>query len=381
MNDSRISVIVPVYNIQKYIEKCIISIKCQTYANLQIIVVDDGSTDESGKLCDELAESDPRMIVIHKKHGGLVSARKTGIDSADGDYILFVDGDDWIEPYWASTLIEEAYMKNADVVDGRFFLDVDSISKRKDSRLDTGIYKASELWSIMLWDDGGECKFAPYIWSKLWRKWIIEEIICEVDDRITFGEDVAVTYPALLLCDRVVVSDCVGYHYVQHANSIVHSITKDECNNIELLTGHLANIFSKHKLSERLLLEVEGYKKVALLQRCIDVFDCNAISNCVLMPWGGILCGSNIVIYGAGAIGQNLYKYVADSGLVKIVAWVDKEYEMYSLMRLPVESPEGILDKNFDYIIIAVNSKEMSSQIVKRLMDWGIERRKIRCII
>ena len=91
------SIIVPIFNVSAYVRKCIESIVNQTYQNLDIILVDDGSTDDSGVICDEYAEKDSRIRVIHKTNGGLVSARKAGINIAKGEYSLYVDGDDWIE--------------------------------------------------------------------------------------------------------------------------------------------------------------------------------------------------------------------------------------------------------------------------------------------
>lgn len=91
-----ISVIVPIYNVEEYLPQCIRSISSQTYTELEIILVDDGSTDSGGALCDAYARQDARMKVIHKENGGLVSARKAGVNAAGGEYITFVDGDDWI---------------------------------------------------------------------------------------------------------------------------------------------------------------------------------------------------------------------------------------------------------------------------------------------
>ena len=93
----RISVVVPVYNVEKYLEKCVNSIVNQTYKNLEIILVDDGATDNSGKLCDELAKIDNRIKVYHKENGGLSDARNYGVERATGDYIGFVDSDDYID--------------------------------------------------------------------------------------------------------------------------------------------------------------------------------------------------------------------------------------------------------------------------------------------
>ncbi|HCI64916.1 MAG TPA: glycosyl transferase, partial [Clostridiales bacterium] len=100
-----ISVIVPVYRVEAFLPRCLDSIRGQTYKNLEIILVDDGSPDNCGKICDEYAEMDSRIRVIHKKNGGLSSARNAGLDVAVGDYIGFVDSDDWIAPEMYETLL------------------------------------------------------------------------------------------------------------------------------------------------------------------------------------------------------------------------------------------------------------------------------------
>ena len=116
----KVSIIVPVYNIENYIRVCVESILAQTYASLELILVDDGSKDNSGILCDEYAVIDPRVKVIHKENGGVSSARNAGLRQAKGDWIMHVDGDDWIEPDMIESLIEAANATEADLVFGDF---------------------------------------------------------------------------------------------------------------------------------------------------------------------------------------------------------------------------------------------------------------------
>ncbi len=115
MEEKLISVIVPVYNVDKYLKKCLNSIIRQTYKNLEIIVVDDGSTDSSGRICDEYKIKDERIKVIHKKNGGLSSARNAALDIAKGDYISFVDSDDWIKENLYECVVEELIKSGADI--------------------------------------------------------------------------------------------------------------------------------------------------------------------------------------------------------------------------------------------------------------------------
>ncbi len=112
MIEKKVSVIVPIYNAEKYLNKCLESIIGQTYKNLEIILVDDGSSDNSPTICDAWAQIDSRIRVIHKKNGGVSSARNAGIDLAQGDYIGFVDADDWIEPNMYEVLINNAVLIN-----------------------------------------------------------------------------------------------------------------------------------------------------------------------------------------------------------------------------------------------------------------------------
>ena len=116
----KVSIIVPVYNIENYIRVCVESILAQTYESFELILVDDGSKDNSGILCDEYAAIDSRVKVIHKENGGVSSARNTGLQQAKGKWIMYVDGDDWIEPDMIESLIEAAKATEADLVFGDY---------------------------------------------------------------------------------------------------------------------------------------------------------------------------------------------------------------------------------------------------------------------
>jgi len=121
MLQPKISVIVPVYNVEKYISKCIESIVTQSYNNLEIIIVNDGSTDKSGDICDQYAQKDDRIILIHQENEGVSMARNNALDIANGDYIGFVDSDDWIEPDMFATLCNNAIEYNADISTCNFY--------------------------------------------------------------------------------------------------------------------------------------------------------------------------------------------------------------------------------------------------------------------
>ena len=116
MNKEKVSVIIPVYNVENYIHRCLNSVISQTYDNLEIILVDDGSTDDSGRICDEYKEKDGRGVVIHKENGGQATARNFALDIATGDYIAFVDSDDYIEEDMFYSMMNEFIYNDVDIV-------------------------------------------------------------------------------------------------------------------------------------------------------------------------------------------------------------------------------------------------------------------------
>ena len=211
-----VSIIIPIYNISQYLHRCIDSVCNQTYRNLQIILVDDGSTDESAKICDQYANMDDRIQIIHKPNGGLVSARKSGLRAATGKYVGYVDGDDWIEQDMYERMVREMETLSVDMVETDAYMDMGDESVFMSNRLTYGIYNTDAVIPQMLCDEEFNiCPLKAYVWSKLFRKDLLENVQYLVDDTISFGEDVAVTYPYILQCSKISVIDYAGYHYVQ----------------------------------------------------------------------------------------------------------------------------------------------------------------------
>ena len=148
-----VSVVVPIYNVQDYLEKCIDGILKQTYDNLEIILVDDGSPDECGQICDAYALKDKRIHVFHKENGGLSDARNYGMKEATGKYITFIDSDDFIHARFIEILLRIAKEKQADIVVGDFFLFQESDKCQEKNISDKEIAEAQVLTSKHLYDD------------------------------------------------------------------------------------------------------------------------------------------------------------------------------------------------------------------------------------
>ena len=215
-----ISVIVPVYKVEPYLRQCVESIMNQTYSYLEIILVDDGSPDNCGAICDEYARKDSRIRVIHKENGGLSDARNAGLDIAAGDYIGFVDSDDWIEPQMYEKLLELLLKYGADMAFGGVADDVVSDGKAqtvKVSDYGNAPFSEDKLSAMCQYFQGSWAA-----WDKLYRRKLFDGIRFPVGE---INEDEAIVLRLLDRCERVCYTNKVCYHYLKHTdgNSITSS--------------------------------------------------------------------------------------------------------------------------------------------------------------
>lgn len=242
------SVIIPIYKVEQYLQKCIESILNQSFSDFELILVDDGSPDGSPKICNRYAELDNRVKVIHKQNGGLVSARNAGIKVAAGDYICYVDGDDWIDRSLLETVYCEAIEPyNPDMVifgivkkfPGR---DLDILNDLPD-----GIYEKNQLeesvYPYMIYDFRKPfCKglIFPAACNKIYRRELLLEHYCR-DERIRMGEDNAFVFECAYFSERIYICNKTLYYYNQlNPNAMTHSYDKARFENNKLLYDYMA---------------------------------------------------------------------------------------------------------------------------------------------
>lgn len=215
MNTPLITVIIPVYNVEKYIENCVDSILNQTYRNLEILLVDDGSTDNSGVICDAYAAKDHRVVVVHKENGGLSDARNAALDMAKGAYITLVDSDDYVTKDYVAYMYSLLQEYNADISAcelKKIYSDGEELDICQEH---PELLTASEALEHLLY----QRKVAPCAVCKLYKREIFEEI------RYPKGmhyEDLATIYKVLHKCRKVVLGKEQKYYYYQRSNSIMN---------------------------------------------------------------------------------------------------------------------------------------------------------------
>lgn len=218
MKQELISVVVPVYNVEKYLEKCVDSILNQTYENLEIFLVDDGSLDNSGYICDEYAKKDKRIIVIHKANGGLSDARNVAIDQATGKYITFIDSDDYVALDMIEFLYHNIKENSAEISTCMYqnFWENQELLMDKSAQSFTNVFDNQQALELMLYQK--DCTTSA--WGKLYLTKLFKDI------RYPFGkicEDLDTTYLLFAKVKRVVISNCKKYYYLQRQNSIINS--------------------------------------------------------------------------------------------------------------------------------------------------------------
>lgn len=211
-----ISVIIPVYNVEKYLNKCITSVVEQTYKNLEIIIVDDGSTDQSPEICDEWKKRDSRIQVVHSSNGGAGKARNTALDMATGDYVTFVDSDDYIAPQMYQVLLEQFY-DGIGIVECNYSMVYDDSEKFKEERKIYKIHTYSAMQAMH--ENINDHIFRQLIWNKMYRKDVIKGIYFPTGNKI---DDEFWTYQAIGNASKLIYIDQKLYAYRQQEQSVMH---------------------------------------------------------------------------------------------------------------------------------------------------------------
>lgn len=262
--DPLISIIVPIYKVEKYLRKCIESILNQTYENLEIILVDDGSPDNCSEICEEYAKKDNRIVVIHQENGGLSKARNTGLEIAKGEYIGFVDSDDYIASDMYETLYREIKENDAQMSicrfyivdeDGNFLHDSIKINIEEDIK----ILDKCEAMKEMLIDKN----IRGYVWTKLFKKECFENLKFPEGKNY---EDIAISINAFEKTDKVVFINKQKYYYLQRETSIDHNLSEKN------LDDAIEMSYERYKYVKEKYLELKEYNIYAFIHRILCAY-------------------------------------------------------------------------------------------------------------
>lgn len=291
-----ISIIVPVYNVEPYLRKCLDSIIGQTYRDLEILVIDDGSTDQSGKICDEYAERDERIKVFHTENRGLSAARNLGLDEATGEWIGFVDSDDWIESDMYEVLLKKAEETGADVVECGWFKEWANITEEK-RRYEQELSHLQAIEALV-------CSFfSDNVWNKLWRDHCFSTI------RFPAGrvyEDIATTFRVFDAAEGICSVDDPMYHYRQRETSLSK---KHELNDLIglWLSQYERYRFIENTVDEPIRLIQMKYCAEAIARTWSNYCDCKCTdSSCTYLQEMSIFARDHLPLFGQKGWGIRL---------------------------------------------------------------------------
>lgn len=385
-----LSVIIPVYNMEHYLECCIQSVLSQTYCNLEVILIDDGSTDNSGELCRRYAEADARIKLISQENRGLSAARRRGIEAMTGNYVAFVDADDYIDADYFQQLMD--CKGHFDLVIAQWIREDVNKTRRACDSFALGAYDTPEDIDFLLRHlinisyPGGTINIKPgvagYVWNKLFKADIVRSAFQTVKTDIAKVEDRPITYCSILKSKAILFTDICGYHYVIRKNSESHSMEKDwsylqsffEYYNI------MNPIFSAHPARDVLIpqLQAQIVKEFAKApDRMGFVTDMKLQLKMPVFPFVNLLEKKRLVLYGANFTSWSYAKQIKMLGQCTVVLWVDKNWQEYVRIGWDISPLESLKDCVYDYIILTSSSQEEADIMCEELVNIEIEDYKL----
>lgn len=381
--DKNLSVIIPIYNVEKYLRQCIDSVLSQTYSNLEIILVDDGSTDSSGAICDEYATMYDNVMVIHNVNKGPLKARLDGVKKATSEYITFVDADDWIDMNMYKDMM--AHMEeDCDMVMCQIYRYYDKDNIVAESVIYNGKYDKVQI----------DKKIIPHmLHCKDLNRWAVDPAFCtkifckdtlkremenvkELD--VWYGDDTATIFPYLTGAKKIHILPKPYYYHRQREKGQIPYYIKDEL--------FFEKLFKVYYYLDARFKDTEYYH---VLKPQLDKFYIMSVNLknraygeeidelAIVFPYEYINKDSKVVIYGAGRLGKEYVKQNAKHQFCDIVKWVDKRFEYITFENYEIESPDEIFDMEFDYIVIAIDVYEAALKVKNMLVDKGVEESKI----
>lgn len=375
-----VSVVIPVYNVERYLDRCINSVISQNYFELEIILVNDGSTDKSLEICHYFEQQDERIKVLHNEGKGLVSARKTGIQAAKGEYIVHLDSDDWVEPDMYGYLVYQAVKHDADVVTCGMYRDYEKSSVKEFDNVPEGVYDQEQIEKkimpvLMYTGNFFSAGINIHLCNKLFRHELALKNQMRIDDEVRIGEDAAVIYPCILDAKKIVIIHKCFYHYCIRLNSTMGTGYQRELSGYALIYKSLKRKIIESRISTEMLLAQLNYLMAYMLlmkepQTLIKIDQQH------LIPFKNLQIQDKIILYGGGKFGSTLHRYMTEHNLCEVVLWIDKwEDEQRGIVN--VTALDDISLVSYDKLVIAVLVGAAADEICGELVNMGVDAEKI----
>ena len=361
-----ISVIVPIFNAEEYLDECICSIINQTYKNIEIILINDGSKDASLQICEKYKKLDNRIFVLNKENEGLVKARKDGASMAKGDYVTFLDADDWID---VETL-DKCMKDKADIISYGLIEEYGYKISYKKNKIGAGYYNKEEIKKyivpkMLCYENFFEFGVIPNMGCKIIKRDLFLSEMKGISNSVTVGEDVDFLVGIIKKANSLVLRDDCYLHYRQHRESMMKSYLS-----IESIRQLYEDMIKKVEFNEdELKKQIDIYIIFVLLLKRMDIIfpiltDLHMLEN-------------NVAIYGAGGFGMSVYREVANNKKINKIVIIDKCWENLQNEHFKVYDKSILFENEVDKVIISILNSNVSKMIKTELIDMGINQNKI----
>lgn len=380
MDKYSLSVIIPIYNAETTLKQCLDSVLNQTYKEFEVILVDDGSVDKSPVLCDEYAQRDKRVTVMHIENAGPFQARKRGAKRASGEILTFADSDDMLEKNAFEASLQIFREQKPDILAYTYDYGKGTIEKNV---YEEGIYCEGEIKKEiipgMMFDAAlGARRLNPSLCCKLIKRKLFLQVTESVKDRITFGEDALVTYPAVGRAKRIFISNQVFYHYNNNELSCTHTFPLERITEVKAFQDHIMRLFNEIGMLDRVKYQIENYVRSFFSMMIRSWYGIELSSVVYAFPYSSVLKDAEIFIYGAGIVGKSYINALKITNYGHIAGWADRNCDkLREYNNVNIMAPERIKQETFDVLLIAVWDEEAAKEIRDSLLKLGIPKEKI----
>lgn len=381
---AKISIIIPVYNSAPYLSQCFQCLRKQTLQDIEVLLVDDGSTDNSAEICNEIVAADDRFHFFQQRNGGPTAARKLGLRYASSSFVTFLDSDDWAEPLWCQKLYEEAAKTGAELVICQHFRDQDGVSAPQKSLLSAGSYERADIehkiFPVLFHDDFKDgWTIYPYLWDKLFVREKLLPLLEQADERLRLGEDACATFPYLVNCERIVIlADCL-YHYVQHPKSGVRTQLdwNRDLPRYRWMYHFVRKSWQGTTFNRVLQVQWRRYLLTTILIPRVPFLWKQEDGRERWFPFLQVAHDSHVVIYGAGVFGTSCRKFLQQSRYAEPVLWLDARAEALQEEGLPVYGMDALSRVSYDVVLVAILRSSTAQAVCHNLQDAGVPEKKI----
>lgn len=381
-----VSVIIPAYNCEKYLAECIESILRQSYPKIEILLIDDGSEDATSAICDIYNEKYNNIKFFHTENHGQLLARKYGFDRSNGEYILFVDSDDWIDEDMCRKLVEKIESQNVDLVtSGIFRHDIlGEIQNTWIDNLENKTYYTDDdlklFYDNLILSDKRSSSIPGGVMNNMAGKLFSRELVketfsdmCGNIGKLRIEEDFVFCVVYCLKCKGVTVTHDCFYHYRYNVSSVINNEYIDFLENKNIEWKMLIRLLGRSQYADTLIRQ---YKKRFYYTVCAGMSSCMGIDEIqkYQCPDYNAIMGKNIVLFGAGRVGRDYYKDLKRRG-IDIVAWIDNSSVKHK--EIDVLEPIHIAEYEYDLVICAVLEEGAANNMKVQLIELGVPREKI----